>query len=259
MIRKWIPLGIFFLLFPTAAVFAQTELCVPQFLDGIVGPFQYRTTLVIQNQEQNQATVQFQFYDNNGMPMQQFMMNRRNGPGGHGPVGSNGQFNPDPIQSRAAVGYRSAGEGGLQTGFVMIRAQDRIQAHAQIQLYDFLGTILSETNIVPGAQFRQGSFYADRSDGAGIGLALTNPAEFQTAVVTLEIMAEDDVTVLGTAQVTLGPHAQIAQYIFQLFPNILTDDIGYIRITSSNPICALALHLRGFSMNQIPVVIEDPD
>ena len=259
MMHKWMSLGIVSLLFLTASAFAQSELCIPQFLDGVAGPFQYRTTLVIQNQEQNQATVQFQFYDSNGLPMQQFMMNRRNGSGGQGPVGPNGQFNPAPVQNRAAVGYRSAGEGGLQSGFVMIRSQDRIRAHAQLQLFDHAGNILSETNVVPGAPFRQGSFYADRSDGAGIGLALTNPADNQAVVVTLEIMAEDDVTVLGTAQVTLGPHAQIAQYIFELFPNILTDDIGYIRITSSNPVCALVLHLRGFSMNQIPVVIEDPD
>lgn len=259
MIRKWMSLGIIFLLFQTAAAFAQSELCIPQFLDGVAGPFQYRTTLVIQNQDQTQAMVQFQFYNNDGLPMQQFMMNRRSGPGGQGPVGSNGQFNPDPVQNRAAVGFRSSGESGLQSGFVMIRSANRIRAHAQLQLFDYAGNILSETNVVPGAPFRQGSFYADRSDGAGIGLALTNPADYQAAIVTLEIMAEDEITVLGSAQVTLEPHAQIAQYLFQLFPNILTDDIGYVRITSSNPICALALHLRGFSMTQIPVIIEDPD
>jgi len=255
--QKLTMLGIFIILIMGSKAFAQTDVCIPQFLDGVAGPFQWRTMVVLQNQDQNQAQVQMQFYNNNGVSMQQFTMNRRGGQGGQGPVGPNGQFNPEPIRERAAVGFRSGGEGGLQSGFVQIQSQSRIQAHTRLQIFDFTGNLISETNITPGPQFRNGSFYADRSDGAGIGLALTNPLQAQTTICTLEIFA-DDGTLLGATEITLGPRSQTAQFLFQLFPDILEDDVEYVRISCDNLICALALHLRGLSMTQIPVVVEDP-
>ena len=253
--QKLLILEIFVILIMSPIAFGQTDICIPQFVDGIVGPLQYRTMVVLQNQEQNQAQVQLQFYDNNGAPMQQFMMHRRGMHGGQSPA-SNGQFTPDPIGPGGAMGYRSGGEGGFQVGFVQIQSQSRIQAHTRAQLFDLSGNLLSETNIIPGPQFHNGSFYADRADGAGIGLALTNISGNQTTICTLEIFA-DDGTLLDTTQITLGPHSQIAQFLFQIFPDILTDDVGYVRISCDNPICALALHLRGFGMTQIPVVVED--
>jgi len=249
-------LKILVILIMSPVAFGQTDICIPQFLDGVAGPFRYRTTLVMQNQEQNQAQVQLQFYDNNGAPMQQFMMNRRGMHGGQSPVGPNGQFSPDPIQSQGAVGYRSGGEGGFQAGFVQIQSQSRIQSHARLQLFDSSGSLLSETNIIPGPQFRNGSFYADRADGAMIGLAFTNTSVDQTATCTLEIYA-DDGTLLNTTQIVLGPRSQTAQFLSQIFPNVLTNDAGYVRISCNNPICALALHLRGLGMTQIPVAVED--
>lgn len=54
----------------------------------------------------------------------------------------------------------------------------------------------------------------------------------------------------------MGPHAQTARFMRELFPGILTDGVGFVRVTCDNPICPLALHLRGLAMTQIPVVSE---
>jgi hypothetical protein len=240
------------------SAYSQTDVCIPQFLNGAAGPFQWKTMLVLQNQEQNQAQVQVQFFNNNGMPLQQLTMSRRGRQGGQGPVNSNGQFNPQPIRARTAVAYRSEGDGGFQSGFAKIQSQSRIRTHARLQLHDSTGNVISETNIVPGPQFRSGSFFADRSDGAGIGLALANPSSSQSATCTLEIFNEDGVS-LGMTQITVGPHSQIAQFLFQAFPNVLEDDVALIEISCDSPVCALALHLRGLSMTQIPIVVEDPE
>lgn len=255
--RNLTVLGIFVILAMGTAAFAQTDVCIPQFLDGDAGPFQWRTMLVLHNQDKIQAQVQLQFYNNNGAPMQQITMNRQGRQGGQGPVGPNGQFNPEPIRERAAVGFRSQGKGGLQSGFVQIQSQNRIQAHSRVQLYDFTGSLISETNIIPGPQFRNGSFYADRSDGAEIGLALTNPSAAQSSICTLEIFA-DDGTLLDATEITLGPRSQTAQFLFEIFPDVFADDVGYVRISCDNPICSLALRLCGLNMTQIPVVVEDP-
>ena len=69
MNQKLTVLGIFVILAIGTTAFAQTDLCIPQFLDGVAGPFQWRTMVVLQNQDQNQAQVQMQFYNNNGAPL----------------------------------------------------------------------------------------------------------------------------------------------------------------------------------------------
>ncbi len=257
MIRGILTFGFAALWLQSATVLAQTQLCIPQFLDGNAGPFQWRTTLVLQNQDQVQAQVRLNFYDNNGAPIHQFEMRRRGGPGSQGQVVPSGQFDTEPIRARSAVGYQSGGQGALQAGYVMIQSQNRIQAHSRLQLFDSEGNLVSEAIVVPGQPFRHSFFFADRADGAGIGLALTNPSTSQGAICTLEIIGPDGITVLGTTQITLGPHSQTARFLFELFPDILTDEVGFVRITCSEPVCALALHLHGLVMAQIPIVIED--
>lgn len=237
---------------------AQTEICVPQFLNGASGGFTWRTMLVFENREQTQAQVQLRLFNNNGTPLQQLMMMRRGKPGQGGPVGPNGQFSPEPLRARTAAGYCSTGEGGFQAGSVMVQSQSRIQVHARLQLHDPAGNVVSETAITPGPAFRKGWFFADRTEGVQCGLALVNPAEDRTTVCTAEILADDGVTLLGSTPITLGPHSQTAQYLFELFPQILTGDVSLIRITCTDPVCALSLYLRGLEFFQIPVVIEDP-
>jgi len=257
IIRNMLTLSLAALWLQGATALAQTQVCVPQFLDGSAGPFQWRTTLVLQNQDQTQAQVRLNFYDNNGDPIHQFEMRRRGGSGPQSQVGPNGQFDPEPIRARAAVAYQSGGQGPMQAGYVMIQSQSRIQVQSRIQLFDETGNILSEAIVIPGQQLRRAGFYADQTDGAGIGLALANPSGNQTAVCTLEVIGSDGVTVLGTTQIPLAPHSQTAQLLFELFPSLLTDEVGFVRITCSEPVCALALHLRGLQMAQIPVVIEE--
>jgi len=256
MFRKTLTVGFVWLFVMGASAFAQTQVCIPQFLDGVAGPFQWRTTIVVQNQDQNQAQVHLQFYNSNGTPMQQFRMSQRGGQGPFYDVGANGQCDLAPVGARAAVGYQSGGQGSLQAGFVMLQTQNRIQAHAMLQLLDGSGRVISETIINPTAQFRTGSFYADRGDGAAIGLALANLSATQAATCTLDLVSQEGV-VLGTTQLALAANSHTARFLFELFPNIPNDGVGFVRINSDIPICALALRLRDLAMTQIPVVIEN--
>lgn len=232
----------------------QNQVCVPQFLDGTAGPFRWETTLILQNQEQSQAQAQLHFYGSDGQPMQGLMMRGRGGHGPHQPVGSNGQFSPGPMSGRGMQSYRSGGQGALQAGFCIAESPDQIQVHSRIHLYDGSGNLLSETSVMPGPQFRSGSFWMDHSEGQGVGLALTNIAPGVGATVTLDLLREDG-TSLGSTEVQLGPRSQIARMLVDLFPGILTGEVGYIVITSDDPICALVLQLRGLHMFQIPVAV----
>jgi hypothetical protein len=239
-----------------ASAYAQTTACIPQFVNGQSDAIQWRTTLILMNQEQTEAQVQLQFYDNNGLPIRQLQMTRAHGPAQG--TGANGQFSPEPIRARSMVALQSSGQGGLQAGYVTVQSQQRIQVQTRLQLTDQTGNLLAEVGVTPGPQFRMGSFYAGTSKGALIGMSLANPSLDQTVTVNVEVVAEDG-TVLGTTDVTLGPHSQIAQFLFELFPQLLTDEGVFVRITSPDPICALVLNLHGFEMFQIPVFVIDPE
>lgn len=77
----------------------------------------------------------------------------------------------------------------------------------------------------------------------------------QTLSATFEFVAEDGTTVLGTFQVTLGPHAQIARFVREMFPAVPAG-IGFIRITTSSPVCSMALRMRGLDLSQLPIFIN---
>jgi hypothetical protein len=241
-----------------ASSYAQTTVCIPQFVDGESDAVRWRTTLILMNQEQTQAQVQLQFYDNEGAPIRQLQMTRAHGQGPVQGTDANGQFSPSPIQARSMVALQSNAQGGLKAGYVMVQSQQRIQVQTRLQLTDQAGNLMAEVGVTPGPQFRMGSFYAGTSEGALIGMSLTNPSLDQTVTVSVEVVSEDG-TVLGTTDITLGPHSQIAKFLFELFPQLLTDEGVFVRITSPDPICALVLNLHGFEMFQIPVFVIDPE
>ncbi len=180
-----------------APSFAQTTVCVPQFVDGQSGSIRWQTTLILMNQEQTQAQVQLQFRDNAGAPMRQLRMTRAHGQGPAQGVDANGEFSPDSIRARSMVALQSSGEGGLQSGYVMVQSQQRIQVQTRLVITDQGGNLLAEVGVTPGPQFRNGSFYAGTSEGALVGMALANPSADRTVTCNVEVVAEDG-TILGT-------------------------------------------------------------
>jgi hypothetical protein len=64
---------------------------------------------------------------------------------------------------------------------------------------------------------------------------------------------------LGALGCRAGSHAQIARFLFELFPQLLNDEGIFVRITCPDPVCALVLNLHGFEMFQIPVFLVGPE
>lgn len=238
---------------------SQDEICVPQFVNGSLGPFRWETTVMIQNQEQAQAQIQLRFFQNDGQALNNFQFRTRMGFGKQFQVGSNGLLTPDPVRERSMMSLRSAGQGPLQIGFCLIQSQGRIQAQARLHVYDSSGTLLHEAALSNPGRFLQGSFFADLTDGRQMGVVVTNPSAETTANCRLEIFAEDGVEALGSVDLQMGPHSQSSKYLFEYFPDLLTGDVGFVRITCDNPVCALALQLKGLSMLQVPIFVEIDD
>jgi hypothetical protein len=230
----------------------SNTVCLPQFVDGASGPLRWQTTLMIHNQEMIQNQIRLRFYRSDGQPLQ-MIMNERERSRRRIQAGSNGQagFDLDP---RNAVSLRSMGQGSLQVGSCLVDAPVRFQVQATLHVYDTQGNLIEETGIVPHSLFTGANVFIDQSDDAAVGMSLANPGE-QSVVATLEFVAEDGTTVLGSLQVTLSPHSQIARFVRELFP-AFPDGIGFIRITTTSPVCGMALRLRGLNLSQLPVFIN---
>lgn len=208
----------------------QNEVCIPLYVDGVTGPYRWETTLVISNQQQTGAEFRLHFYDSNGQTIPGPILSERRGRGPMSPMGPGGQFDPSPINARTMRSYRSHGEDALQSGYCVVESQDRIEAYAQVRLLDHTGNVLSETGIIPGPQFRSGSFFADRMDGQGVGVAFANTSADETTC-TLELFAEDGTTSLGTAEIQLGPGSHTMRMLSELFPDLLADEVGFIVVS----------------------------
>lgn len=235
----------------------QERICIPQFVDGAAGPFRWHTTLMIHNQEATQTQARLRFFDNQGQPMEGLKLRERMGQGPQAQGGPGGQFETRPLGQGATRSYRSSGEGQFQAGYCLIDSDVPLQVHARLQLYGWDGMLIGESGIIPGPQFRSGGFFADRTEGREVGFALMNSAQQQGALCTLEVWEEDGTEPLGTYELELGPHSQIARYLKELFPDVLADDSGFVKIACDSPVCALALHLHGFQMLQIPVFVDE--
>ncbi len=246
-----------FLFVFSQTLLAQTNICVPQFVDGVSAGLRWQTTLVLHNQLMTPAQLMLQLYNTTGQPLSGMMMNRPGTGGMQFQFGPNGQFNPNPINARSMLSYRSPGVGPFQNGFLEVQSQDRIQAHLMMHVYDSSGNLLSETGIVPHAPLRIGNFWTNPSGSARFGLALANSSGTTPATVTLEFLAEDGVTPIGTATFQLGPRAQIARFVDEWLTNFVPGTAGFVRITATSPICGLALQFRGLMMTQIPILIEN--
>jgi hypothetical protein len=253
MVRSSIIAIVLALALPFAAP-AQTSssICIPQFVDGTAGPVRWQTTLIIQNQETTQAQIRLHFYRSDGQPSQT-TLNERERLRRRIQAGADGAAATD-LGPGAAGSFRSGGQGPLQTGSCLVDSPARIQAHSMIHLYDGQGNLLQETGIVSQPQFRIANVFVDQADNAAVGLAVANPSD-QSISATFEFIAEDGTTVLGSFEVTLGPHAQIARFVREMFPNF-PEGIGFIRITTSSPVCGMALRLRGLDLSQVPVFIN---
>jgi len=237
----------------------QERICIPQFVDGTAGPFRWHTTLMIHNSEQTQTQARLRFFDNDGQPMEGLQLRERMGQGQSAQGGAGGLFETRPLGEGATRSYRSQGEGQFQAGYCLIESDVPLQVHARLQLYGTEGTLIGESGIIPTPQFRAGGFFADRTEGREVGFALMNSAQQGTAACTMEVWEEDGTEPLGTYDLELGPHSQTARYLKELFPDVLADGSGFVRISCDRPVCALALHLHGFQMLQIPVYIDEPE
>lgn len=245
--------------FGTLSAFGQeNQVCIPRFAAGIAGDMQWRTTLVLRNQDMTQTNMQLRLFQDDGTQFSGIMLRTRMGQGPQLPPGPGGFFQAGPFGAGEMQTFRTElGNGPLQAGYAVIESANRIQAFARMQLYDISGSLISEADLLPSTPFSSGTFLVDRTEGQTEALAVTNLSA-ATANCTLELFQEEETIPLDTFSFILAPGQQIAHYLSELFPGLIANGYGYARMNCDVPVCATALQFRNnFQMLQIPIFADD--
>jgi hypothetical protein len=235
----------------------EIEVCIPQFVTGTGDDdFRWETTLMIFNQEEADVTSQWNFFGATGQPFGSTFRERL-GRGEPTEIGAAGEFSPTPFLGRAGRTFRFSNEDDLQPGFLVMRSTGRLQTQVRLHLFDADGELVNETTIIPHPAFRTGAFFIDATEGQATGLALTNAHETQENTCRLQLFQEGEEGVVATATIELDARSQNSQLLNEIFDEeFLEDESGFVLIDCDEPVCALALQLRGVQNRQIPIVTD---
>ncbi|HXK62432.1 MAG TPA: hypothetical protein PLP42_21295 [Acidobacteriota bacterium] len=232
----------------------QNEVCIPQFVVGTSEGFRWETTLMFFNQQSADVNSQWSLFNAAGQPIGATFREQL-GQGDPTTIDATGQFTPSPIASGRARSFRFSSEEALQIGFLLITSDAEMTTHARLHLFDDQGNLISETAVIPGPSFTAGAFFVDATDEQLTGLALTNTSPTTPTNCTLKLFSEasndqigDDVTI------TIAPRNQNSQLVQEIFgESFLENEAGFVLINCDQPVCALAMQVRGVTATQIPV------
>jgi len=234
----------------------QNELCIPQFVAGTSEDgSRWETTLMFVNQQEADVTSQWSFFNATGQPVG-YTVREQLGLGDETTIDATGQFAPTPFTAGAGRSFRFSSEEALQPGFVVITSSAPLTAHGRLHLLDAEGNLVNETTFTPGANFQSGTFFVDTTDDRLTGLAITNTSQTATATCTMQLFREGEPDQVGEdVTVTLAPLNQNSQMLQEAFTaaGFLEDEAGYVVINCDQPVCALAMEMRGMNISQIPI------
>ncbi|MDD5544458.1 MAG: hypothetical protein PHX83_14935 [Acidobacteriia bacterium] len=118
------------------------------------------------------------------------------------------------------------------------------------------GDSMLQAGVLPANMTTDVVVFVDTNGNAGknVGVAIANPGSTD-AMVTFNLMAKDG-TQVGTTQITVPAHNQLARFVTELFPTLtvtLQNFIGTLQITSNNPVAIVGLRVHGVNFSTMPV------
>jgi hypothetical protein len=258
-LRKILIIGLVFALqaLVVSAQETETELCLPQFVHGTFqDDFRWESSILFFNLSDQELTPEFTFRTAEGEPMMGGLRTRL-GRGDELEIGEGGLFSPaQPFAGRTGTTLRTTSQNEFQSGFVTVRAPGQFGILTRAHLFDAQGNLISETSIIPQPAFRTGGFVIDTMEGQRTGFALTNAGE-QPATCTLTFFQEGEAEASGEVVLEeLGAHTQRAQNLDEIFPDLFADEAGFVLINCDQPVCALAINMRGVTATQIPIFTD---
>jgi hypothetical protein len=232
-----LPIALPFLLFLGGGAYAQNRYYLPHIATGHDGRITYRTSFILFNTTDSDASVSIKLTDDNGNPLAVTIAG----------IGSNSQFD-FAVPAGGSRVFQTDGGGNLISGGAVVVSTTPIGVSGTFTVYDADGSFVTECGVGTSDLVTEFVLPVDTTDPFNTGLALLN-AGAADASVTLTLR-DTNGNAGPTASLTLRKNGHRAGFVSgadQLFRSAMSFR-GTLWVRSSTPIAAMTLR-----MNQNPL------
>ncbi len=237
---KRVFLTVIWIVTATVIASAQTTFYYAHVVNGVVGPYILKTTILLTNPSSAttaSGTITFTRDSSNpglaGSPFVLTLTDER----GASTTSSTFTFSLTPGATRKLV---SNGVGASISGFATVTTTTgTVSGTAIFSQFDGAGNLVAEAGVPSATAVPRQAIFVDTIGGYSIGLAYANPGG-TAANVTLNMLDSNAVSVASTAQI-LGSGNHVQGFTFQMFNPPPPPVAGTMQITSDSPLVALAL------------------
>ncbi len=200
-----------------------TALSFPHVMDG----GGYSTEIILENLTGQDASVQLDFYSDDGRPLA-FPMG-----------GAEASAQSVQVGARSRIRMHSGGlSAGRKTGWLRASSPPSVTLEVMLRAMR-KEKIASQAGLAPSLAASQWSLDFPNAGGEGIGLAVSNPGPAETVLV-LNLRTPQG-TVVSTASLRLAAMGHVSGTLSRWFGRWREDFQGSLEILASGPVCATAI------------------
>jgi len=241
-----------FLVVQSQRALAQTEILVPQVVDGkdpespAGTRFEFMTEFFVESQSDQRVEVRIVLTTNEGDPMERFIKSAA--PGGF-ILDNEITFNLEPHGATYATTVGVGALGAVQVGWAQINADGPIGLVTNLKYYEASGSggFLSSAGVIVDPPARAFSSVVRVVPGNSTGIAMLNSSQTEPASVHF-LLRDHEGAEVGSTTVEIPAHGKIAQFLDEegLFPGTNLQ-IGSVLINSDVPLSLIIIHVEGKS------------
>lgn len=234
-----------------ARIDPQNSFYFPQIADGRSGlRLKFQSTVFLLNTG-NQATVQIDFFDSLGQPLELTL----------GDLGVGSSFEVT-LEKGELLSAQTPGQGQIKTGYARVQAPPEVQGTVVFTRSDVIANkILYEAGFLAASSSTQFVFLLDSLGFRETGLALVHPRSslMQDAEVALSLF-DEDANPIDKVTVNLAPGEHSARFVDEIFTEIaeqVREMRGFILVESTRPVVATTLRQKDDPALEFPAEIAN--
>ncbi len=251
-----------FLLIQSEDAVAQTEILVPQVVDGedrespAGTRFEFTTEFFVENLSDQWIAVGMVLTTDDGEPMERFLKSA--GPGGFS-VSNEAHFILEPHGSTIAATIGVGFPGLRQVGWARITANGPIGLVTNLKYYEASGSsrYLSSAGVIVDPPAKAFSSVVRVLPGNSTGIAILNSSDSEPASVSF-LLRDHDGKEVDSVTLKIPAHGKIAQFLDEegLFPGTHLQ-VGSLFMTSDVPLSLIIIHVEGESWTVFRPIVRE--
>jgi len=251
-LMKNIVLSLVFVLFATGVCSAQTTLYFPQFVDGVqpAAGVGWITAIVVTNPAATgtpAASGTITLTDNNGAPLNLTLVDDNGQPAGN-------SFQLAGGQTKLFQSPQSGANGPLpfNSGFATLTSNLPVSATSAFIEFNLQAVPIAIAGVPASTPLTRQMIVAVKDSNSNTALAAANPG-VGAASITFQLLDRSGTQIGSLVTRPLVANGHTAFFLSELFPNVTSNILGTLRITSDKAIVTTALIFQDATFGTLPV------